>query len=211
MRIGYIKNNQSNSAPGNEEIEKIKNANVERIIVEIFYEQDSNSKNKETRVENENFESALLSCIDDIKEDDTLIVLDLNELGDSLDDIVDILKLIDKKGAEIEILDHYFKNININKKQLISTLEWVENKERKDIIKRQAKGLLVAKAKKMKGPGRRKKYSPYAENSKDREIYFTVIDMLKEDVPIKRIADLLNISRKTVYSIKDEINKEKDT
>ncbi|RBP59316.1 DNA invertase Pin-like site-specific DNA recombinase [Alkalibaculum bacchi] len=210
MRIGYIRNNQNkhelNSTSDDGQINKMKKANVENIIIEVFQNQDEDNKDKKNN-KNEDiqqyFKNTLLSSINELRKNDTIVVLGLSELGESLSDIIKVLEVIDAKGVQIEILDHCFQGININKKQLIATLKWVKDKERKDIIKRQARGQLIAKAKNMKGSGRRKKYSPYAEDPKDRETYFTVLAMLEEDVPIKRIAELLNISRSTIYTIKD--------
>lgn len=194
MKIGYIKDNKNI----NKKMEEMKfKANVEKIIFEeISFSQEKNCQN------------ILLSYVNNkMNQDDVLVVYSLNELGKDIQGIIKVLELIDKKKIHIEILDEYFYNNNINIKQLISVLKWVENNNfyNESSIKHE----VLKKAEELKGPGRPEKYSPVAENSKDRETYFNVIELLKKKYPIARISKTLNISRNTVYRIKKEYENEK--
>lgn len=203
MKIGYawVNGKEQNSK---ERIQKMKNAGVEKIIMEVLFK------------ENEPL-SLLMNSLQNMTEGDVLVVESLDELGESLEDIVIALKEIEQRNVGLEILSgplSAFKTEDpetnrLLLKQLSAVLVWVENKKTLDIDRRQAKAVELLKAtKKKRGSGRPKKYSAFAENPEDRETYFQTVAMLKEDIPIKRIADTLNMSRHTVYAIKEEIEEQ---
>ncbi|MGG4263787.1 recombinase family protein [Peribacillus simplex] len=199
MRIGYVKNwRQVNTST--EKFEKMKKVGVEKIIVELGTNKD-------------NYQKMLLESIESMVEKDILVIDSLDDLGDSIVDIINVVRKLDDKGLAIHVINtnvdrKFVDDWNLQRlllKQLLLVLVWVEDKEKNEIKKRQAKGMEVIKAlKDSRGSGRPKKYSQYAKDPEDREIYFNVIQMLNHDVPITKIAESLKISRNTIYTIKEE-------
>ncbi|WP_260288374.1 recombinase family protein [Peribacillus aracenensis] len=206
MRIGYIKSMEYDTT-STVNLEIMKKVGVEKIIVEL-------STNKD------NYQKMLLESIESMEEKDILVINSLDDLGESIVDIINVVQKLDEKDLGISVINaHVDQDIvddwNLQRlllKQLLLVLVWVEDKEKNEIKKRQAKGMETIKAlKDSKGSGRPKKYSKYAKDPEDRDIYFNVIQMLKNDVPIKRISDSLKISRNTIYTIKEEfLHKDND-
>lgn len=204
MRIGYIKSMEYDTTVN---LERMKKVGVEKIIVEL-------STNKD------NYQKMLLESIESMEEKDILVIISLDDLGESIVDIINVVQKLVEKDLGISVINaHVDQDIvddwNLQRlllKQLLLVLVWVEDKEKNEIKKRQAKGMETIKAlKESKGSGRPKKYSKYAKDPEDRDIYFNVIQMLKNDVPIKRISDSLKISRNTIYTIKEEfLHKDND-
>ncbi|MFB7304571.1 helix-turn-helix domain-containing protein [Heyndrickxia sporothermodurans] len=205
MKVGYVKNLQNNTTPM-EIIEGMKKEGVEKIIVELSSDQDS-------------YQKMLFESIETMVSKDILVINALDDLGESLLDIISVVEKLDEKDIGIRLLSSLNSNIDFNikefmddwdiqrllRKQLLLVLIWVENKEKNDIRKRQIKGMETMKAlKNQKGSGRPKKYSKYAKDPEDRKIYHDTIHMLDNEIPIKRIAETLNISRNTIYTIRDE-------
>lgn len=163
----------------------------------------------------EDYQKMLTESIENMDGKDILLIKEFDDLGESIDDIINIVQKLDEKDIGLQVLDNPNQyDINdwnvqtILRKHLLYILNWVEDKERYDIRRRQAKGIETIKAlKEQKGSGRPKKYSKYAKDPGDREIYYAVVDMLENDVAIKRISETLKISRNTIYTIKQEIEK----
>lgn len=180
MKIGYIKDITNDSSPL---INKMKKKGVSKIILS-------------------------LDNVQDISQKDILVVRSLDDLGDTLTDIINVLQELYNNGNRIEVLEHLDNTIKIKEwdiKQLLVVLMWVRIKETNEILRRQSEGMNIIKAlKDQKRPGRPKKYSKDAKNKEDRDIYFHVKYMLDNKVPIKRISDTLNITRNTIYTIRDE-------
>lgn len=205
MKIGYaryINDNQSSKLVNN--MEKVE---VDKIVFQI----SSCS----------NYQRKLKDFLKTLERRDVLVVDSLDILGESIKDIIDNLNLLNENEIGLQILklqpdvieDTELKDIRIQellKRYLIHALELVDNKLKNDIRNRQSKGANIAKERsKKKKKGRPKKYSEDAEDPYDREIYYTVISMLKEDTPISDIASDLDLSRTTIYRIKDEMDEMK--
>lgn len=202
LKIGYIKNFETIDER-DAQIEYMTKLGVSRIVLEV----ESNVLQGR---------QSLIDSINSIGKSDVLVVRRLDDLGDSLPDIIDTLKRLETRKIDLECIDlpNLYKDVNdikikrLLQKQLLSILSWVECKERDDIARMQANAVRVLKElKSQKGSGRPKKYAVNAKDSKDREIYFQAVKMLENNIPIKRIAEKLNISRNTIYSIKKDIEK----
>lgn len=162
----------------------------------------------------EHYQDKLKECIENFGEDDFLIVSTIDVLGENLNDILEILKQIDKHNIGIQILD-MSSNVDIYntiiqkifRSQLIYILSWVEKRDKryKHNIKHRQK-LGIAKAKSKGKIGRPKKYSENAEDPTDREKYHMVVNMLKNEEHISKIAETTGLSRNTIYKIKKELN-----
>lgn len=211
LKIGYIKDGKNDNS---HLIKEMKEQGVNKIIVEVNIDQDQ-------------YQTMLLESINSMMENDILVVNTLDDLGDGLEDIINVVKKLDEKNIGIQVLnlnmdsiegkdfknnENNFKLQRLIRKFLLSVLTWIENKEKIEIRKRQVKGMETIKALKEKRSGRPKKYSKYAKDPEDREIYFKVVDLLKHGVAIKRISEELNISRNTIYTIRDEfLHKDSDS
>lgn len=202
MKVGYIKNLHHEPFP-NKLIDNMKIAGVQKTIVEVCPSED--------------YQKMLLESIEAMASEDVLVIQTLDDLGDNIVDVINVVEKLEEKNIGIQVLDIHSLDLNNNdlqhifRKNLLLFLIWLEDKERNEIRKRQAKGIENIRAlKARKGSGRPKKYSKYAKDPEDREVYFTVIDMLTNDVPIKRIADTLNVSRGTIYTIKEEMEEQQD-
>lgn len=89
---------------------------------------------------------------------------------------------------------------------ILNFLSWVAQNEREKTLERQRQGIALAKANGVY-KGRPFKYHAGAQG-KDLSIYNSIVDELKERVPVTHIAENWDVSRKTVYRIKSEIQKE---
>ncbi|WP_437834433.1 recombinase family protein (plasmid) [Niallia taxi] len=206
-KIGYIKNFMDELSPKDEILKKMKSEGVQRIIMDLD--------------ETANPLELLLNNIETMDSKDILVVENLDELGESLKDIIEIIEKLDEKNIGILILAEDVQELSsaakkdwfmqtMLRKQLLLTLKWVYEKELNDIRKRETVGMQYIKAlKEKRTSGRPKKYHRYAEDPEDRRIYLNVVKMLDNNVSITRISEAVNISRNTVYVIRDELNEER--
>ncbi|MEY8742803.1 recombinase family protein [Bacillales bacterium AN1005] len=206
-KIGYVKNFMDELSPKDAILKKMKIEGVQRIIMDLD--------------ETANPLELLLNNIESMQSKDILVVENLDELGESLEDIIKIIEKLDEKDIGILILDEAVDELSIAakkdwvmqamlRKQLLLTLKWVYKKEINDIRKRETVGMQYIKAlKEKRTSGRPKKYHRYAEDPEDRRIYLNVVKMLDNNVSITRISEAVNISRNTVYVIRDELNEER--
>ncbi|MCE3415710.1 helix-turn-helix domain-containing protein, partial [Staphylococcus aureus] len=79
----------------------------------------------------------------------------------------------------------------------------VSEQERNESKRRQAQGIQVAKSKGVY-KGRPLLYSPNAKDPQKRIIYHRVVEMLEEGQSISKIAKEVNITRQTIYRIKND-------
>lgn len=197
MKVGYIKNLHHEPFP-NKLLDNMKRAGVQKTIVEVC--------------PNEDYQKMLLESIEAMTSEDVLVIQTLDDLGDNIVDVINVVEKLEEKNVGVQVLDVKSLDMmnneiqHIFRKNLLLILVWLEDKERNEIRKREAKGIENIRAlKARKGSGRPKKYSKFAKDPEDRDVYFSIIDMLKNDIPIKRISDALNISRNTIYTIKEEL------
>lgn len=78
--------------------------------------------------------------------------------------------------------------------------------ERNESKRRQAQGIKVAKEKGIY-KGRPVLYSPNAKDPQKRLVYQRVVEMLDQGISISKIAKEVDITRQTVYRIKNERTK----
>ena len=94
------------------------------------------------------------------------------------------------------LLDKFMKDL------IVQILAMVSEQERNESKRRQAQGIQVAKEKGVY-KGRPLLYSPNAKDPQKRIIYHKVVEILKEGQAISKIAKEVNITRQTVYRIKN--------
>lgn len=203
LKIGYIKKVDQDKS-SSDMIHKMESLGVDKIILEVNTQENST-------------QSTLMETISEMTAEDLLIINELDELGNSFADCIERLKQLEAKDIGIIILDDNYdhKTVSIEnfefyrflRSQMINILTWAEKKEKDDINQRELEAIselkLANSAK--RGRGRPKKYAKDAEDPEDRKTYHQVIAMLQEDYPVTQISDTLDISRNTIYSIKEEI------
>lgn len=161
----------------------------------IVSEKMSGAK-RENRIELENLISKL-------RFKDVLVVTELSRLARSLQDLLNILKEL--KELEVDFVS-IKENIdtrdnNIYSKFMLQIMGAIAEFERNLIKERQKEGIEIAK-KKGKFQGRPIKYHEGAKG-KDKLIYETVINMLDKNESVMDIHRKTQLSRNTIYQIKN--------
>lgn len=145
-----------------------------------------------------------------IRERDTVVIQSLDRLGRNSADIKNLLQEIRSRGASIEILDlPSFAGVNDQAlKDLLTNLvievfSYVAESERTKIKERQRQGIEIAK---QKGAfkGRQTRYHAGATGA-DKLVYDKIVSDLTEGIAISKIASDVNVSRNTVYKIKNSL------
>jgi DNA invertase Pin-like site-specific DNA recombinase len=144
-----------------------------------------------------------------VRMGDRFVVESIDRLGRNYDEVIHIVNYLKDKEVQLMItslpmmnevignplLDKFMKDL------IIQILAMVSEQERNESKRRQAQGIKVAKKKKVyKG---RPLYSPNAKDPQKRIIYHRVVEMLEEGKAISKIAKEVNITRQTVYRIKN--------
>ncbi|MCZ1861237.1 recombinase family protein [Enterococcus faecium] len=144
-----------------------------------------------------------------IREGDCVIVTSLDRLGRDYEDIKNTVAFMKQKKVALKILDAQFLDFNTGNELLdtamfdmfLSLLSYIAQNEREKIRERQRQGVLLAqKASRYKG--RPIEYSINSTDPQKRLVFKTVVDMLKQGIPVAEIAKENGISRPTIYKIK---------
>lgn len=152
-----------------------------------------------------------------IRKGDIVVFVELDRLGRDKEEIKKtweyfISKEIDIVVLDMPILDTTKYNDEFGELILSITKEILAHNaesERIKTLERQRYGIEQAR-KEGRYKGRGLTYSATSRNKEKRQIYFLVIEYLKQKKPIKQISDELGISRQTVYRIKKEKEEEND-
>jgi DNA invertase Pin-like site-specific DNA recombinase len=135
----------------------------------------------------------------------------LDRLGRDYEDIKNTVAFMKQKKSSValKILDAQFLDFNTGNELLdtamfdmfLSLLSYIAQNEREKIRERQRQGVLLAqKAGRYKG--RPIEYSINSTDPQKRLVFKTVVDMLKQGIPVAEIAKENGISRPTIYKIK---------
>lgn len=142
---------------------------------------------------------------------DRFVVESIDRLGRNYDEIIETVNYLKEKDVQLMItslpmmnevignplLDKFMKDL------IIQILAMVSEQERNESKRRQAQGIQVAKDKGVY-KGRPLLYSPNAKDPQKHVIYHRVVEMLEEGKAICKIAKEVNITRQTVYTIKND-------
>ena len=131
-----------------------------------------------------------------LKEDDTIVVLQLDRLGRSLKELLSTIEMIEKKGCDFVSITQGFDTRSITGKLLYSVLGAVAEFERNLLIERTNQGLSTARDKGIK-LGRKFKL-----NKKQQKLLY---DLMKSDKTVDEICTMMNISKTTYYRYKNAI------
>lgn len=145
-----------------------------------------------------------------IREDDIIVVSELDRLGRNNKEITSIMNQIQDKGATLEILNlpslNGIQDDNLRRllnNLIIELFKYTAENERKQIRERQRQGIELAKEK-GKYKGRPLAYSADSIDKQKRVTYEKIVEMLEKDVPITQISKELDVARNTIYRIGDE-------
>ncbi|MDT2597472.1 recombinase family protein [Enterococcus dongliensis] len=171
-------------------------------VKKIFYDKLSGKDNNRPQ---------LKEMLNYIREDDIIVVSELDRLGRNNKEITSIMNQIQDKGATIEILNlpslSGIQDDNLRRllnNLIIELFKYTAENERKQIRERQRQGIELAKEK-GKYRGRPLAYSADSTDKQKRVTHEKIVEMLGEDVPITQISKELDVSRNTIYRIRDEL------
>lgn len=144
-----------------------------------------------------------------IREGDCVIVASLDRLGRDYEDIKNTVAFMKQKKVALKILDAQFLDFNTGNELLdtamfdmfLSLLSYIAQNEREKIRERQRQGVLLAK-KAGRYNGRPIEYSSNSTDPQKRLVFKTVVNMLKQGIPVAKIAEENGLSRPTIYKIK---------
>ncbi|MDS3838270.1 recombinase family protein [Staphylococcus hominis] len=182
------------------QIDNLKTFGVEKIFTE---------KQSGKSVENR---PVFQEALNFVRMGDRFVVESIDRLGRNYDEVINTVNYLKDKEVQLMItslpmmnevignplLDKFMKDL------IIQILAMVSEQERNESKRRQAQGIKVAKEKGLY-KGRPLLYSPNAKDPQKRIIYHRVVEMLKEGQAISKIAREVNITRQTVYRIKNDI------
>lgn len=199
MKVGYARVSTTDQNL-DRQIEALEQAGAEKI-----FQEKMSGKSMTERLE-------LQKALQFLREKDTLIVESLDRLGRNYDDIVQTVQKLDQKEVglivlNLPILNQEMGDPNLQKlirNMIVQLLSWTAQNEREGIKRKQRQGIEIAK-RKGHYKGRPVKYSAEAKNPRDRMIYHVIVNKLKQEEPIKKIAEETGVTRDTVYRIKKEI------
>lgn len=147
-----------------------------------------------------------------LRVEDELIISDLSRLSRNREDIKNCWKMLRDKGVDITVLNMPILNTKQYSEmegmgQLISDivfelLSWMVEEERIRIKTNQKAGIAEAKKNNVYR-GRPQKYHKDAKGA-NKLVYEAVINGLKSNTSIKELSKKLNVSRTTIYKIKNE-------
>ena len=199
MKVGYARVSSADQTL-DRQLGELKQAGAEKIFQERL-----SGKNITDRVE-------LLQALQFLREKDVLVVESLDRLGRNYAEIVQIVQKLDRKKIGLQILNMPILNQDLGdpnlqmliRNMIIQILSWASQNEREEIKRKQKQGIMIAKE---KGhyKGRPVKYALDAKDAKDRMTYQVIVNKLKREEPIKKIAEDTGVTRDTVYRIKREL------
>ncbi|HRK75747.1 MAG TPA: recombinase family protein [Streptococcus parasuis] len=199
MKVGYARVSSADQTL-DRQLGELKQAGAEKIFQERL-----SGKNITDRVE-------LLQALQFLREKDVLVVESLDRLGRNYAEIVQIVQKLDHKKIGLQILNMPILNQDLGdpnlqmliRNMIIQILSWASQNEREEIKRKQKQGIVIAKE---KGhyKGRPVKYASDAKNPKDRMTYQVIVNKLKLEEPIKKIAEDTGVTRDTVYRIKKQL------
>ncbi|RAK47827.1 transposon DNA-invertase (plasmid) [Macrococcoides bohemicum] len=199
MKIGYARVS-STSQNLDRQISNLKNVGCQK----IFTEKMSGKNIKDRPV----LQEALNYC----REQDIFIVESLDRLGRNYDEVIQTIQQLKVKDVQLiitslpimqeiignELMDKFVKDL------IIQILAMISEQERAESKRRQAQGIAIAKEKGIY-KGKPLEYSATARNPQKRQIYFSIVEALNNNMSVSKIAKTYGISRKTVYRIKNQL------
>lgn len=193
MKVGYARVS-SKDQNLDRQIELLEKEGVEKVFVE-----KQSGKDIEGR-------PVFQEMVEFLREKDVLVVAELDRLGRNMQDILDTLHELDKRGIVFRALNLPFIDTNdptLNKlfsNLTISIFSYVAESEREKIKERQEQGVKIAKKKGIY-KGKEVKYSLNSTNKQGKIVAEGVVEDFEKKNSISYIAAKYNINRKTVNKV----------
>lgn len=199
MKIGYVRVSTKNQNV-TRQIEKLKDFGYEEIFV------DKRTGENFEREEYQKMKSML-------RKKDIVAFAEFGRLGRNKKEIDQEWNELIERGIDIvvlnmTILDTRTNSEGLSKVMLSITKEilgYMAEQERLNLLERQRQGIEIAK-REGRYKGRPTKYAPHAKGQ-DRLIYDAVVRLLDEGETIAQIARETDLSRNTIYKIKNSLKK----
>ncbi|MAO28222.1 MAG: DNA invertase [Roseovarius sp.] len=183
MIVGYARTSTVDQTAGLEAQQReLAGAGCDKVFVEQVSSVDVKARER------------LVEALDFIRKGDTLVVTKLDRLARSVAHLLEILELVEEKGAALRILSMGIDTGTATGKLMLTLLGGVAEFERSIMLERQREGIAKAKAE-----GKYKGRKPTAK-AKANE----VLAMHAEGVGATEIAKRLSIGRASVYRILGE-------
>jgi DNA invertase Pin-like site-specific DNA recombinase len=178
--------------------------NLKTFGVEKIFTEKQSGKSVENR-------PVFQEALNFVRMGDRFVVESIDRLGRNYDEVINTVNYLKDKEVQLMItslpmmnevignplLDKFMKDL------IVQILAMVSEQERNESKRRQAQGIQVCEKKKGVLKGRPLLYSPNAKDPQKRIIYHRVVEMLEEGKAISKIAKEVNITRQTVYRIKN--------
>ena len=178
MIIGYARTSTLEQAAGLEaQVRDLNAAGCER----LFTEQVSSVAQREQ----------LEAALDFVREGDTLVVTKLDRLARSMANLMDIVRVLERKGVSLRILAMNLDTSSPTGKLMMNVLGSVAQFEREMMLERQREGIAKAKA-----DGKYKGRAPTAMAQKDK-----VLELKAQGLGATAIARQLGIGTSSVYRV----------
>jgi DNA invertase Pin-like site-specific DNA recombinase len=182
MLIGYARTSTVDQEAGFEaQLRDLQAASCEK----LFQEQVSSMAQRRPQLE---------AALDYCRGGDTLVVTKLDRLARSVAHLVEITKVLEKKGAHVRILALGIDTGTANGRLVLNLLGSIAQFEREIMLERQREGIAKAKAE-----GKYKGRAPTAKAKSDE-----VLALKSQGVGPAEIARRVGIGRASVYRIIDD-------
>lgn len=193
MKIGYVR---VSSADQNEarQIEAMENDHVEKIYMDKQSGKDFNRPEYQ-------------KMISRLKQGDLLVIHSIDRLGRNYEEILEQWRIITKEiKADVMVQDMPLLNTQISKNLegtfvadlVLQILSYVSQKERENIRRRQKEGIAIAKA--------QGKYKGRAKKEYDKDLFEQTKRRCDAgEITKKQFAEIMGVSRKTLYSMLEEV------
>lgn len=194
MKVGYVRVSSKDQNEARQ-IQSMKENGVEKIYMDKQSGKDFDRPNYQ-------------KMISELKEGDVVILHSLDRLGRNYDCIIEEWHRITKTiKADIIVLDMPLLNTTVQGNDLtgkfvadmvLQILSYVAANERENIRKRQAEGIAIAKA--------QGKYKGRQKKEYDHELFAeTKARCDAGEITKKEFAEIMGVSRKTLYSMLAEV------
>ena len=180
MLIGYARTSTLDQTAGLEAQQRdLTAAGCERTYVEQVSSVDVGDRQE------------LARALDNLRPGDALVVTKLDRLARSMAHLMDLLKIIDGKGASLRILSMSLDTGTPTGRLMLNVLGSVAQFEREIMLERQREGIAKAKA-----AGKYKGRAPTAKAKGSQ-----VAELARQDVSLSEIARRLGIGKASVHRI----------
>lgn len=176
IKIGYGRVSTTDQNPDSQR-DALSRANVHQIFMDAF------TGTKASRPELDRMRQQL-------RPGDTIVITRLDRLGRSAKDLLNLVSELDEAGVNLEVLDQNIDTSTPEGKLFFTLVASFAEFEREIMRARTVDGLASARARGRVG-GRRPSMSP-AKVATARQMYL-------DSHPVKEIAEVLGVSRPTIY------------